>query len=207
VRRRGAPRLLKRFPARWLVAAGTLVLAASMFMHGTLTTESGRGDLFWPVLLRGLGFGLIFVPITTAAFVGLAPREMPHGAALFNLTRQLGGSVGIALVATQLTTATARHRADLVERLSSADPVTQAELARTTAYFRPTSPDEPTAGRRALAALDRRVQAQAQMLAYRDAFAFLGVVVLGSLPLLLLLRRPAPGAAAPGRAASDAGVH
>jgi DHA2 family multidrug resistance protein len=189
-----AARLLKVVPARWLVAAGTLVLAASMFMHGTLTTESGRGDLFLPVLLRGLGFGLIFVPITTAAFVGLAPAEMPHGAALFNLTRQLGGSVGIALVATQLTTSAARHRADLVEHLSSADPVTQTQLAGMTRYFRPTSPDDLTAAGRALAALDRRVQAQAQMLAYRDAFGFLGIVVLGSLPLVLLLRRPAAAA-------------
>lgn len=192
-----AARLLKLVPARWLVAAGTLVLASSMFMHGTLTTESGRHEMFWPVLLRGLGFGLIFVPITTAAFVGLAPREMPHGAALFNLARQLGGSIGIALVATQLTTATARHRADLVEHLSASDPVTQAQLTGMTAQFLPTSQDEPTAARRAIALLDRRVEAQAQMLAYRDAFAFLGLVVLGSLPLVLLLRRPAVTAALP----------
>jgi len=166
-------------------------------MHGTLTTESGRGDLFLPVLLRGLGFGLIFVPITTAAFVGLAPDEMPHGAALFNLTRQLGGSVGIALVATQLTTATARHRADLVEHVTVSDPLVQAQLAGMTRAFRSASPDDFTAARRALAALDRRVEAQAEMLAYRDAFAFLGVVVLGSLPLVLLLRRSSAAASVP----------
>jgi DHA2 family multidrug resistance protein len=192
-----AARLLKIVPARWLVALGTLVLATSMFMHGTLTTESGRGDMFWPVLLRGLGFGLIFVPITTTAFVGLAPREMPHGAALFNLMRQLGGSVGIALVATQLTTATARHRSDLVEHLTASDPTTQVQLASMTARLRSTSPDDFTAARRALALLDRRVETQAQMLAYRDAFAFLGMIVLGSLPLVLLLRRPTTAAAPP----------
>jgi DHA2 family multidrug resistance protein len=192
-----AARLLKFVSARWLVAAGTLVLAASMFMHGTLTTESGRHEMFWPVLLRGLGFGLIFVPITTTAFVGLTARETPHGAALFNLARQLGGSVGIALVATQLTTATARHRADLVERLSASDPVTQMQLAEITAQLGPTSPDAFTAARRALAVIDHRVNVQAQMLAYRDAFAFLGLIVLGSLPLVLLLRRPTAAASPP----------
>jgi len=189
-----AARLLKLFPARWIVAVGLLVLATSMFMHGTLSTESGRGEMFWPIVLRGTGFGLIFVPITTAAFVGLGAAEMPHGAALFNLTRQLGGSVGIALIATQLTTASARHRADIVEHLSLADPVTQSQIAGMTSTTRLTSPDDFTASRRALALLDRRVEAQAHMLAYRDAFDFLGLVVLGSLPLVFLLRRASSGA-------------
>ena len=188
-----AARLLKIFSVRSLVAAGTIVLATSMFMHGTLTTESGRVDMFWPVLLRGLGFGLIFVPITTAAFAGLAPKEMPHAAALFNLSRQMGGSVGIALVATQLITSTARHRADLVEHITVNDPVTQQQLAGMTRRMNVYSTDPFTGARQALALLDRRVEAQAQMLAYRDAFGFLGWVVIGSLPLVFVLRRPAKG--------------
>ena len=192
-----AARLLKLFPARWIVGAGLLVLATSMFMHGTLSTESGRGEMFVPVLLRGAGFGLIFVPITTAAFVGLGGAEMPHGAALFNLTRQLGGSVGIALIATQLTTASTRHRADLVEHLSASDPVTQSQVAGMTAAMRLTSPDDFTASRRALALLDRRVEAQAHMLAYRDAFDFLGLIVLGSWPLVFLLRKAGTSATPP----------
>lgn len=192
-----AARLLKLFPARWIVAVGLLVLAISMFMHGSLSTESGRGEMFWPVLLRGAGFGLIFVPITTSAFVGLGAAEMPHGAALFNLTRQLGGSVGIALIATQLTTASARHRAVLVEHLSLSDPVTRSQVAGMTSAMRLTSTDDFTASRRALALLDRRVEAQAHMLAYRDAFDFLGLVVLGSLPLVFLLRRASGGPTVP----------
>jgi DHA2 family multidrug resistance protein len=183
-----AARLLKLFSARWLVAAGTAILAASMFMNGTLTTISGRHELFLPVVLRGLGFGLIFVPITTTAFVGLPARETPHAAALFNLSRQFGGSIGIALVATKLITATAQHRAVLVERVAADDPVTRAQLAGMTAQLRLTSSDDFTAARRALAVLDRRVDSQAQMLAYRDAFALLGFIVVGSLPLVLLLR-------------------
>jgi DHA2 family multidrug resistance protein len=115
---------------------------------------------------------------------------MPHAAALFNLSRQFGGSIGIALVATKLITATAQHRAVLVERVAADDPVTRAQLAGMTAQLRLTSTDDFTAARRALAVLDRRVESQAQMLAYRDAFGFLGFIVLGSLPLVLLLRRP-----------------
>jgi DHA2 family multidrug resistance protein len=192
-----ASRLLKVVPARYLVAAGTIVLATSMFMHGTLTTQSGRGDLFWPVVLRGAGFGMIFVPITTAAFVGLAPRELPHGAALFNLTRQLGGSVGIALIATQLTTSTARHRAALVEHLTVYDAVTTGQVAAMRAHFVGAGADTATAERQALALLDHRVNGQAQMLAYRDAFGFLGLVVLASFPLVFLLGASVAGAGPP----------
>ena len=192
-----AARLMKIVSARTLVAIGSVVLATSMFMNGSLTTISGRADMFLPVVLRGLGFGLIFVPITTTAFVGLSARELPHAAALFNLSRQLGGSIGIALVATKLITATATHRADLVERVTADDPVTRAQLSGMTAQLRLTSSDDFTAARRALAMLDRRVEGQAQMLAYRDAFSFLGIVVVASLPLVLLLRRAGTGAAPP----------
>ena len=192
-----AARLMKLVSARTLVAIGTLVLATSMFMNGSLTTISGRADMFVPVVLRGIGFGLIFVPITTLAFVGLTPRELPHGAALFNLSRQLGGSIGIALVATKLITATATHRADLVERITADDPVTRAQISGMTAQLRRSSTDDFTAARRALAMLDRRVDAQAHMLAYRDAFAFLGLVVVGSLPLVLLLRTTGTVSSAP----------
>jgi DHA2 family multidrug resistance protein len=182
------------------VALGTLILAASMFMHGTLTTQSGSGDIHLPIILRGIGFGMIFVPVTTAAFVGLSPREMPHGTALFNLMRQLGGSIGIAAVATKLTTATARHRAALVEHVTAGDPLTRERLAVMTRALRTVSTDSITASHRALAALDHQVEAQAQMLAYRDVFVLLGIVVLASLPLVLLLRRPPRGAPAPSAA-------
>lgn len=192
-----AARLMKFVSARVLVALGTIVLATSMFMNGSLTTLSGRPDMLLPVILRGLGFGLIFVPTTTTAFVGLSARELPHGAALFNLSRQLGGSIGIALVATKLITATAVHRADLVERITADDPTTRAQIRGMTAQARLTSSDDFTAARRALALLDRRIEGQAQMLAYRDAFSFLGFVVIGSLPLVLLLRRPTAATAPP----------
>ncbi len=188
-----AARLMRFFHPRTLVAVGTLILAGSMFMHGTLTTQSGATDIHLPVILRGAGFGLIFVPVTTAAFVGLPARDMAHGTALFNLMRQLGGSIGIALVATQLTTGTARNRAAIVEHVSASNTLTVERLASMTHHFQATGSDSLTASHRALAALDGQVERQAAMLAYRGAFRMLGLVVLCSLPLVLLLRRPEPG--------------
>jgi len=197
-----AARLLKIFSPRTIVAAGTMVLACSMFMHGTLTTDSGATDVHLPVILRGMGFGLIFVPVMTAAFVGLPAKDSAHGAAMFHLMRQLGGSIGIAIVATQLTTGTAQHRATLVEHVTVSEPATVERLASMTHAFRMEGSDSLTASHRALAGLDRQVERQAQMMAYRDAFQLLGIVVLCSIPLVLLLKRPQPG-----DAPTDTGAH
>jgi DHA2 family multidrug resistance protein len=197
-----ASRLMKIFHPRTLVAVGTVVLASSMFMHGTLTTDSGASNVHLPVILRGMGFGLIYVPVTTAAFVGLPAKEMAHGTAMFHLMRQLGGSIGIALVATQLTTGTAQHRATLVEHVTVTEPATVERLASMTHGFIMEGSDSLTASHRALAALDRQVERQASMMAYRDAFQLLGIVVLCSMPLVLFLRRPEAG-----DAPSDAEMH
>jgi DHA2 family multidrug resistance protein len=183
-------------PARVLVTLGTLLLAASMFLHGTLTAESGATNLYLPVTLRGFGFGLIFTPAVTVAFAGVPAGELSHGTALFNLARQLGGSVGIALVATLLTTSTARHRAALVEHVTASDVLTTQRLHATARLFRRAGTDSLTASRRALEVLDRQVTRQAVTLAYRDAFRLLGVVVLCSVPLVLLLRPPRSDVAA-----------
>jgi MFS transporter, DHA2 family, multidrug resistance protein len=190
-------RLLSRVDARVPIIAGVVVLAGSMFIHATLTTESGSSDLYLPIILRGVAFGLIFVPMTTLAFTGLTPKEIPYGTALYNLMRQLGGSVGIAIIATQLTTATARHRATLVEHVVTGDPLTTARVAALTRYFQRSTGDSLYAAHRAIAALDHQVQNQAYMLAFRDGFTLLGLVVILSIPLIFFLRRPAASAAAP----------
>ena len=185
-----ASRLMRFVKPALLVAIGTSILAVSMFIHGTLTTDSGAGNTYLPVTLRGLGFGLIFVPSATVAFSGIAMREMAHGTAIFNLMRQLGGSMGIALVATLLTSDTARHRATLVEHVTTTDAITMTRLTSMTRAFRLAGSDSLTASRRALSVLDRQVTRQAAMLAYEDAFELLGVIVVASLPLVLLLRKP-----------------
>jgi len=71
-----------------------------MWKHAHFTTESGMSDFFWPLIFRGVGLGLIFVPLTNLALADLPMSRIPNGTGLFNLMRQLGGSVGIALSAT-----------------------------------------------------------------------------------------------------------
>ncbi|MFL5576557.1 MAG: DHA2 family efflux MFS transporter permease subunit [Gemmatimonadaceae bacterium] len=190
----GIARFGGKLDLRWLVAIGAVLMVASMWMHSHFTTQSGQHDFLWPVALRGVATGLMFVPLATSALAGLAGRDLAQGTAIFNLTRQLGGSIGIAVLATRLTTTTAANRAALVEHIGAYDPETRERLFMMTRGFMARGADSLTAAHRAVAALDRQVQGQALMLSFEDIFRMVGVIMLASIPLVLLLRRPSGGA-------------
>lgn len=178
---------------RLFVVLGACILSYSMFLHAGFTLETGRGDMFWPIALRGFGTGCMFVPLTTAAMAGLHGRDLGQGAAIFNLSRQLGGSMGIAALATLLTRYRANYGAHLASHLGSGDPDVLHRLNTLTQGFRAAGADSTTAAARALAVLDRTTQGQATVLAFEQIFRLVGVVVLAIIPLVFLLRKPKGG--------------
>lgn len=178
---------------RWLIVLGSALLVVSMWMHAQLTTQSGTGDMLWPVVVRGFATGCMFVPLATTALAGLSGRDMAQGSAIFNLTRQLGGSVGIAILANELTRRSAIHRATLVEHLGRGDPQVMARLAATARGLMARGMDALMAKQQALALLDLSVQRQATMLAFRDIFLLVGAITLFSMPLIALLKQPRGG--------------
>lgn len=187
-------RLGSRFPdLRILVLVGGILLVVSMRMHAQFTTLSGRDDMLWPVALRGFATGCMFVPLATSAVAGLHGRSMAQGTAIFNLTRQLGGSIGIAILANELTRRAAIHRASLVEHTAIGDPATEARLAAILHGLQARGMNLYVAQRQALDILNGIIQRQATMLAFRDIFLLVGVIMLASLPLILLLRKPVGG--------------
>src|SRR5439155_1438270 len=98
----------------YAVISAVSIFALSMWKHAHFTTDSGMSDFFWPLIFRGVGLGLIFVPLTNLALADLPMSKIPNGTGLFNLMRQLGGSVGIAISATLLQRFQAIHRAELI---------------------------------------------------------------------------------------------
>lgn len=183
-------RLGNRVDARWTVSIGAVLLAFSMWQHSHLTAEAGRTDWFWPIVTRGLGTGMIFVPLTAAAVSGLRGRLLGHGTALFNLARQLGGSIGLAIMSTYVTRDVAMNRAVLAEHVSRDGFGTQLRIGAMQRAFETRGSDPVTALRQALAALDGIVTQQAYVLAFEHLYLWIGVVMLASLPLVFLLRRP-----------------
>src|SRR5919202_1824868 len=182
-------RLTSRLDPRGLITAGALIFALAAWQLSRITGESGTHDFFWPLVLRGVGLGLMFVPLTTITLAELSPAELPQGTGLYNFFRQLGGSFGIAGISTLVTRYTAQTRATLVEHVSAYDPGTVARLEMLTRGMMARGADFVTAQRRALALLDRQVMGQASVIAYGKIYVLAAVIILLLIPLLLLVRQ------------------
>src|SRR5438093_3272899 len=152
--------LYNRLGPRLLIAAGLLVSAFSFQELSHLTIAVGFWDVFVPQLWQGVGFSLIFVALSTAALGTIEKAKMTAAAGLYNVVRQVFGSVGIAVAATTLTTGIARYHDSLAEHVTMYDPTTRQWLATATAALRAAGSDAYTASRRALDLLNGDVTRQ-----------------------------------------------
>jgi len=191
-------RFTGRFDARLSIVAGVGLFALSMWKHAHFTTQSGMSDFFWPLIFRGVGLGLIFVPLTNLALADLPMTKIPNGTGLFNLMRQLGGSVGIAISATLVQRFQAIHRADLIANITQYSVATQARLSGIMARLASEGTPAALLQAKALRIIDGQVTAQALMLSFDQLFMLFGASFVVSLPLLLLMHRSKgfPGGAA-----------
>lgn len=184
-----AGRMSARFDSRVFITAGVVLFAASMWMHYHFTLDIGMHDLLWPMILRGIGIGLIFVPLTAAAVANLAPAEIPQGTGLYNLTRQLGGSFGIAITATLLTRFREQARESLRAHATMYDETTRTWVDGVTRAMQKAGGSLAEAQQKAHALLERTVEAQAAVVSFEKVFFIMGVAFLVALPLLLLFRK------------------
>jgi len=186
--------LQKGFDPRKLIAFGITLFVISMWMLSQLTTQTGATNTEWALGIRGLALGFLFIPITVAAFSGLQGRDIQQGAALFNLARQLGGSLGIAVLSTYLDNMTAFHRSNLIVNITSSSVEYQQRLHSLTAFFMNNDGlGPPAAGSAALGAINNSIMAQASTMSYNDAFLLIGVTFLFAFPAVFLLKRRMPG--------------
>lgn len=184
--------LYNRLGPRLLIGSGLLVSAFSFWELSHLTSSDGFWDIFVPQLWQGVGFSLIFVALSTAALSGIAKAKMTAAAGLYNVVRQVFGSIGIAMAATTLTGGIARYHDVLAMHVTMYDSGTRAWLATVAAAVRSAGTDAYTATRRALALLDAEVTQQASVLSYNHVFALITLLFLVALPLVLLLRKGTP---------------
>ena len=177
-----------RLDARVTVPIGATLFLYSMYRLSLLTFDAGADELFWPLISRGVGLGLIFVPLTGATMAELKPSELAQGTGMFNLTRQLGGSLGIAISATLLSRFTAQSRALLAEHVVRGDPITVARVDGIANALVAKGMPLLSAKQQALMILDRQLQGQASVLAFSKLYLLSGIALMLSLPLLFLFR-------------------
>ncbi len=178
------------FDIRWIIVFGTVVTMVSMWQLGHLSSESGTADTTTALLLRGLGTGFLFVPINQAAFASLKKSDLQQASGLLSLSRQLGGSFGIALLATFVQQHIQLHRVELLGNYSLANEVFTQRLQGLAAGLSSHGMGMAEAHFGALSLLEQGLMRQAMTMSYNDAFLVMLIVNLITLPAVLLLRRP-----------------
>jgi DHA2 family multidrug resistance protein len=181
-------RLTNKFDPRLIIAGGAILFEWAAWKLSLITGESGAHDFFWPLIGRGIGLGMMFVPLTTITLAQLAPRELPQGVGLYSFFRQLGGSFGIAGIATLVARYTTQYRAVLGEHLAMNDPTSIGRIEMLTRAMMARGADAWTARQRALTLLDRQLFGQASVLAYSRIYILAAGLILLLIPLLLLVR-------------------
>lgn len=180
--------LSRGMQGRYIVFCGLCIGATAMFIMQGFTLEASYWDFVWPRMVLGLGLGMIFVPLTTTTLSAIPKPEMGNATGMFNLLRNIGGSVGIAVSATLLARFSQLYQNVLVANTHPTNPIFQQKLAilSQAAIARGVPPSE--AEQTGLALIYGTVQRQAGILSFNHIFWILGIAFLMVLPFLLLLR-------------------
>lgn len=186
-------------PPRLLITLGASIFLYSMWMHHHFTTQSGISDFMLPLIVRGIGLGMIFMPLNSLSMANLAPTQIGSATGLYNLTRQLGGSVGIALSATFATKFSHINTDVLLENLGS--DTAMERLAGLKNMLLGSGTPAAAAEQAANALMMQIVNKQALMLAYEHLFMLFGFAMISVLPLLVFMKKTKV------RASADAGAH
>jgi DHA2 family multidrug resistance protein len=177
-------------PQAYMVAAGFLVFFGfSFWMNNVLTPDTGVEHMFWPLILRGIGLGLLFVPITTLSLSTLKGKSIGEGAAFTGMMRQLGGSFGIAIITTFIARFNQEHRVDLLANLNPTKYNVQERILALQKGFMSKGFTADQAMNKAYQAMDYGVMKQAAVLSYMDVFMWLGILFLVCIPFVLVIKK------------------
>ena len=190
--------LYNRLGPRVMIAAGLVVAAYTQWVMSRFTIEVGPSDLLMPLIVQGLGFGMVFVSLSTAVLSGIDRANMTSATGLYNLIRQLGGSIGTAVVVTLLTQHVDQARNELVGNASLTNPAFVQEVHAMAANFMAHGYSQPDAMAAALLAVNQLIEQQSATIAYEYIFFWIGMLFAVCLPLVVFLSgKSAAGKSAP----------
>ncbi len=190
----GAGQIIRKVDSRVGLVIGASILVFAVHKLSTLTSQTGADDFFWPLIIRSVGTVAMFLPLNMATLGPIPKHDIAKASGFFNLTRQLGGSVGVALLTLLLTQRQAFHRAVLVEKMASSDPALIDRLRMLAGGFVAKGSVLYDAQHQALAALNGIVNREALVMSFNDTFFATGAIIVVFLPLVLLLGNAEKGA-------------
>jgi DHA2 family multidrug resistance protein len=183
-----AGHLTTKIDPRRLLLVGMGLGSLTMFQLSGLNLNAGFWDIFWPQVLQGVALSFLFIPLMALAMARISPEKMGNATSIFNLMRNIGGSVGIATMTTFLARRSQVHQNHLVAHVRAGSPQTYQMLEGMKRNFFLHGFDPVTASHKAYAAVYGMVQQHAAMLAFVEAFWVMGVVFLMMIPFLPVLQ-------------------
>jgi DHA2 family multidrug resistance protein len=182
-----AGRLYNKLGPRILIGSGLFLNAISFYQLSVLSLDIGFWDIFVPQFLQGIGFGMIFVSLSTAALSTIEKHLLTAAAGLYNVVRMVFGSVGIALAATILTRGENFNRARLMEHITIFGDNAMHTLQSLTQYFYARGMDMADAQNKAMKVVEEIVMRQASMLSFNHVFFLIAVLFILSIPLIFFI--------------------
>ncbi|MCU1299111.1 MAG: Drug resistance transporter EmrB/QacA subfamily [Acidobacteriaceae bacterium] len=181
--------LTAKIDNRWLLAFGFALFGVASLWFGEVNLSIGQWSLLWAIIISGFGSGCVFVPLSTTAMAGLPNEEIGNASGLYNLLRNIGGSIGISVVNTIVTRHTQTHRNEMSRAITSTSVNVQSQLRGIQQFlsFQGSSPS--TALHRAYALIDGTLNQQARLWAYVDDFRYMALVCFGCIPIVFMLKK------------------
>ena len=190
------PWLMKKMDARVLVAIVFTLFAASCFLNIHISQDYAADQLLWPNVVRAIGQSLVMTPLSALATGGIERENAGSASAMFNMMRNLGGSIGIAMLQTLLTKREQFHSTVVTARVSLFNEATQERIAQLQQHFLAAGISDPaTAWHEAVVAIGRSVKNQATLMAFGDAFYLMGGAIVLALLAAVLMKKSSGGGA------------
>jgi MFS transporter, DHA2 family, multidrug resistance protein len=186
-------KLITRMDPRWMIAGGLVICAIALHRMSGFTLQTDYSAFMWARIIQALGLSLLFIPINTVAMSGLPREKSSQASALINLSRNLGGSVGISIVVTLLSRFGQQHQNTLVAHANPLSPAYNHTVAALAGALARHGADTALALHQAQAQVYAMILRQASLLAFMDDFRLLAAIFIAIVPLVILMRRPGHG--------------
>ena len=184
-------KLISKHDPKRVLVFGVLMCAFSTWTMSNFSLNADFDSLLWPRIYLGFGMGLLFIPLTTLTLSSIPKPQMGNATSIYNLLRNLGGSIGVAFSTTMFARRAQVHQSRMTEHLTAMDEGLRAAVAKGQALLPSRGVPDAVAGNATLRRIYGQVVRQATMMGFNDAFFILSVLMACVLPLLLFLRRPA----------------
>jgi len=191
--------LTAKIDNRWLIAFGFCLFGITSLWFGKVNLEIGQWSFLWAITLSGFGSGCVFVPLSTTTMAFLKNEEIGNASGLYNLLRNIGGSIGISVVNTIVARHEQLHRNELAASLSAGRVEVQGAISGMQHYLGAQGASPTTALDQAYGLVNQALNAQSRLWSYVDDFRYMALMCFACVPIVFLLKksvgRGPPGAA------------